>query len=108
MADTLAALEAVKQGNAQSSTEKLVLFVHGLFTHAGFRATAVNDQKIEAEQPQANLPANWNSNPSFFSFEYKHTQSVMTFIVKLIPISSTLLIHALAVETDKVHTVELK
>eukprot|EP00004_Rigifila_ramosa_P027276 TRINITY_DN881_c0_g1_i2.p1 TRINITY_DN881_c0_g1~~TRINITY_DN881_c0_g1_i2.p1 ORF type:complete len:308 (+),score=36.53 TRINITY_DN881_c0_g1_i2:764-1687(+) len=79
----------------------LVAFSHAFLLEEGFRLDQPQGQ-------QAFLPADWTSSDGAFLIKYRHSQSSMHFTVRGLAIESRLILHAIAVEDDKVFSVELK
>ncbi|KAL6719337.1 hypothetical protein ACLMJK_003576 [Lecanora helva] len=51
------------------------------------------------------LPAEWNaSSTSNYAFRYAHTQSSLTYLIKISRLGSKAVINGLAIEDEKVHT----
>jgi len=90
--------------------DALVGAAHLAMRELGFRCTGL------AEQPSSNsnetydskpLPEGWNQSADSYSFQYKHTQSSLSFLVKFLVLNDKLLIHAVAKEDNKIASLEI-
>jgi hypothetical protein len=80
----------------ESTHEGIILFLHLIMNNSNFKCVGLSE-KDEIKDLEE-IPKGWNKNKDAFVFKYKHVQSSLTFILKLIPLSSSLLIHAIASE----------
>eukprot|EP01113_Clastostelium_recurvatum_P031367 TRINITY_DN3907_c0_g1_i2.p1 TRINITY_DN3907_c0_g1~~TRINITY_DN3907_c0_g1_i2.p1 ORF type:complete len:356 (-),score=78.50 TRINITY_DN3907_c0_g1_i2:94-1044(-) len=76
-------------------------------TQSSTPSLANNSNTTSDAAPSFVLPDNYASDPSCYSFTYKHPQSAMTFILKAIPMGDILLIHGRALEDKKVLSLEV-
>ncbi len=120
-----------------SSYEALGLFVHACMTNLGFRLLGFDeDKKIgmglpptvppqssapaptqlltqrtspesECQSLAPRLPPSWNARFGSFSFVYAHTQSSMTFVVKVDRLGTKAAIRALAAGDERIHSLDL-
>lgn len=72
-------------------------------------ASTSTDSAPPVPASQANiLPPAWNRNgPESYTLRYRHDQSSLTFLIKLLRMSTRVLVHASAVEDNKTATWEL-
>jgi len=88
--------------------EAVALVLHATMLNLGFRLSQVHDTNIPPDSEYNLLPPGWNSDPSAFSFTYRHTQSAMTFVIKSIALGDVLLIHGRGLEDSKIQTLQVK
>jgi hypothetical protein len=69
--------------------------------------TATTDTTALSPSPFQPLPLEWNQVPDSYAFRYTHDQSSFTFLLKALKIAGKLMIHGLAIEDGKLHTLEL-
>ncbi|KAL8732505.1 MAG: hypothetical protein Q9166_002719 [cf. Caloplaca sp. 2 TL-2023] len=92
--------------------DAVALLSHSCMMAVGFRLQGLGeDHRIEIasdpEDPQP-LPQEWNaSTSSNYAFRYAHTQSALQFILKTSRLGNKAIINGLAIDDDKVHTLEV-
>ncbi|TFK76033.1 hypothetical protein BDN72DRAFT_786314 [Pluteus cervinus] len=92
----------------QSSQDGLAALVHSVLSAVGFRLTAVGDMQVTASESINVLSAGWNkSGPDHYNFKYKHDQSSLEFVVKIGKLGGRTLVNAIAVESDKVASLDI-
>jgi len=72
----------------------------------GFRCIGITDQ-LDSTANDKLVPDGWNKSSDAYSFYYKHPKSSMTFILKNLTMGEKLLVNGLAVEDNRVYTLEL-
>lgn len=93
--------------------DAVALLCHACMIAVGFRLIGLGeDDKIDATaDPQAPqpLPAAWNSTTtSNYTFRYAHSQSSLTYLIKVSRLGSKALVHGLTLpEEGKVHSVDI-
>lgn len=103
-------MEVIKASRPQFRNEydAVVAILHLTMCEVGFRCTGLAEQtsnnNVEVEK---SLPAGWNSSPDSYSFQYKHTQSAMTFFVKFLVMGDKLLVFGTSREDNKICSLEL-
>ncbi|KAE8228224.1 hypothetical protein CF326_g6854 [Tilletia indica] len=99
---------------------------HTFMTLVGFRLVGLGeDHRLESSSAGAaagegsgsgesgvsgtnRLPKEWNARgPESYAFRYRHNQSAMEFVLKIVRMSGRALIHALAVEDNKTATLDV-
>jgi len=86
-----------------------VVALHLTMRELGFRTTGLaelstnNNNDIDTKP----IPYGWNQSADSYSFQYKHTQSSMTFLVKYLVMNDKLLIHGIAKEDNKICSLEV-
>jgi len=72
----------------------------------GFRCIGTGDQ-IDPSANDKLVPDGWNKSSDSYSFSHKHPRSGMTFLLKNLTMGEKLLVNGLAVEDNRVYTIEL-
>ncbi|KAI6035263.1 PI31 proteasome regulator N-terminal-domain-containing protein [Pisolithus orientalis] len=85
-----------------SAHDAISVLIHTAFTTLGFRLVATDDVSPASPHPNSVLPDDWNTKGLVDrTFRYKHEQSSLEFLVKVIKLGQRTLINAIAVESDK-------
>jgi len=89
--------------------DAMVAALHLTMRQSGFRCIGLtengsNNSNVDDQTP---LPDGWNQSFDSYSFQYKHTQSSMTFFVKYLIMNNKLLVHGIAKEDNKICSLEL-
>ncbi|KAG2152101.1 PI31 proteasome regulator N-terminal-domain-containing protein [Suillus cothurnatus] len=85
-----------------SPHDGLAALVHTAFSALSFRLIATHDTSSAMEHPNNVLPDDWNTKGLVDrTFRYRHDQSGLEFVVKVIKLGQRTLISAIAVENDK-------
>ncbi|KAK0554226.1 hypothetical protein OC846_000935 [Tilletia horrida] len=74
-------------------------------------ATSSGDAPSNADDVSGTnrLPPEWNARgPESYAFRYRHHQSAMEFVLKLVRMGGRMLIHALAIEDNKTSTLDIQ
>ncbi|KAI6376199.1 hypothetical protein MCOR25_002834 [Pyricularia grisea] len=92
------------------SYEALALFTHACLVNLGFRLVGLSeDRKNESECQELapRLPAAWNASFNAYTFVYAHTQSAMTFTLKVDRMGQRAEVRGIASDTDRVVRVDV-
>ncbi|KAF8974339.1 PI31 proteasome regulator N-terminal-domain-containing protein [Flammula alnicola] len=108
----LAALPSLLPTESKSLTspqDGIAALIHTALTTLAFRLTAIDESSTSRSQIPSNvLPAGWNNNgPGHYAFKYKHDQSSLEFVIKLSKLGTRTVINAIALESDKVATLDI-
>ncbi|XP_006460212.1 hypothetical protein AGABI2DRAFT_191978, partial [Agaricus bisporus var. bisporus H97] len=91
--------------NAQDA---LVSLIHAAFSALAFRLTAVDESSSSSTYQTNVLPVEWNkSGPAHYTLKYRHEQSSLEFVVNVSKLGSRTLINTIALETDKVASLDV-
>lgn len=91
--------------NPRNQHDALVLAVHALMLCQGFRCIGTTESSPIREQE---LPQDWNRSDDVYSFKYKHQNSDLTFLLKMLVLGKNLILNAKATEQSDVYTVTLE
>ncbi|KAI9000889.1 PI31 proteasome regulator N-terminal-domain-containing protein [Trametes punicea] len=91
-----------------SPQDAIAALIHTVFTVLGFRLVST-DESDPAQTYESNvLPREWNQHgPGNYAFRYKHEQSSLEFLVKVVKLGSRTLVNSIAIETDKTATLDI-
>lgn len=92
------------------SYEALALFAHACMVNLGFRLVGFSDDhknEADCQQLAPRLAPKWNASFNAYSFVYAHTQSAMTFTIKIDRIGQRAEIRGIASATDRVVRVDI-
>lgn len=82
-----------------SSQDALAVLFHAAMVSIGFRLVGLDDSSSSREFAENVLPAEWNkSGPGSYTLRYKHDQSSLVFLLKVVKLSTRSLIHGIAIE----------
>ncbi|KND03978.1 hypothetical protein, variant [Spizellomyces punctatus DAOM BR117] len=104
------------QALLKTSADLTMSFFHAAMLNLGFRFLGLGESRVDNESQdlerteavQTPLPADWNAMGDMYSFRYKHAQSAFTFLLKGVKIGNRLVVHGMAIEDGKLHTLELE
>lgn len=83
----------------ESQQDAITALVHTAFKVLSFRLVAVDDSTPASSNLDGILPDSWNSHgPGSYTLRYRHEQSSLEFVVKVVKLGSRTLINAIAVE----------
>ncbi|KAG6837978.1 hypothetical protein H0H93_008372 [Arthromyces matolae] len=86
----------------------IAALVHSIFSAVAFRLIAIDESTSSASIENNSLPENWSNNgPGNYTFRYKHDQSSLEFVLKVSKLGSRTLINAIALESDKVASLDI-
>ncbi|SPO26843.1 uncharacterized protein UTRI_04156_B [Ustilago trichophora] len=106
----------------RSPSDALAALIHTILTRLDFRltglaeddrlppsVTATTDSDSTPTSTSSNkLPAEWNAKgPDHYSFRYKHHQSSLDYLVKIVKLGNKAVIHGIALQGSKTSTLEL-
>ena len=82
-----------------SAHDGLAALVHTIFTALGFRLIAIDDTSSAKTFQNNALPEDWNTSAlSGHTLRYRHEQSSLEFLVKVVRLGQRTLINAIALE----------
>jgi proteasome inhibitor subunit 1 (PI31) len=82
----------------ETQQDAIVALIHSAFHALSFRLIAVDDSSPASTTLYGTLPESWNANgPGNYTLRYRHEQSSLEFIIKVIKLSGRTLINAIAV-----------
>ncbi|KDQ64732.1 hypothetical protein JAAARDRAFT_118947 [Jaapia argillacea MUCL 33604] len=94
--------------NLKSSQDGLAALLHATMAAVGFRLIGVDETGPARSIPDNVLPDEWNAHgPGSYAFRYRHEQSSLEFIVKVVKLGSRTLVNAIAVESDKAASLDI-
>ena len=83
----------------ESQQDAITALVHTAFNALSFRLVAVDDSTPASNNLEGVLPDSWNSHgPGSHTLRYRHEQSSLEFVVKVVKLGSRTLINGIAVE----------
>ena len=84
-----------------SSHDGIAALVHTALSAVAFRLIAIDESSTTISSTGNVLPAEWNQHgPGNYTFRYRHDQSSLEFVVKIIKLGARTLINAIAVEVS--------
>lgn len=85
--------------NLDSPQHALAALLHTAMAAVGFRLIGVDESLVARQDLNNVLPEEWSLlGPGSFTFRYKHEQSSLEFVVKVIKLGSRTLVNAIALE----------
>jgi hypothetical protein len=91
----------------KNTHQGIVLFLHHVMLAQGFRLIGISEKEDPVEYKDG-LPTEWNKSEESYTFKYKHSQSSLIYLIKMIPLSSNLIVSATCLEDPKPILMELK
>src|SRR5712671_1652238 len=83
----------------ESQQDAITALIHSAFNALSFRLISVDDSTPESTTLNSILPEAWNTNgPGNYTLRYRHEQSSLEFIIKVVKLGNRTLINAIAVE----------
>jgi len=83
----------------ESQQDAVVALIHSAFTTLSFRLIAVDEASPANITLGGVLPEAWNTNgPGNYTLRYRHEQSSLEYIIKVVKLGNRTLINAIAVE----------
>jgi hypothetical protein len=77
----------------------IAALLHSAMTILGFRLVGLDDSSPDVQHEQNVLPEEWSKNsPDSFAFRYRHDQSSLVFLLKVVKLSKRIVIHGIALE----------
>ena len=87
-----------RQKQLSSQQDAIVALIHSAFNALSFRLIAIDDSSPASTTVNGVLPEAWNAyGPGNYTLRYRHEQSSLEFIVKVIELGSRTVINAIAV-----------
>lgn len=103
--DPSAVLSTVKQvlppdqRTLKTSQDGIAVLLHGVMTILGFRLVGLDDSSADVQHEKNVLSGEWSKHsPDSFAFRYRHDQSSLVFLLKIVKLSKRLVIHGIALE----------
>ncbi|KAF7971763.1 hypothetical protein HWV62_19935 [Athelia sp. TMB] len=91
-----------------SSHDGIAALAHTALAAVAFRLIAIDESSTTISSTGNVLPAEWNKHgPGNYTFRYRHDQSSLEFVVKIIKLGARTLINAIAVESDKAASMDI-
>ena len=83
----------------RSAQDGIAALLHTALSAVGFRLIAVDESAAANALLENILPNGWNQHgPGHYTFRYRHEQSSLEFVVKIVKLGSRTLVNAIAVE----------
>lgn len=77
----------------------IAVVLHSVMTILGFRLVGLDDSSADTQHEKNVLPEEWTKHsPDSFAFRYRHDQSSLVFLLKIVKLSKRLVIHGIALE----------
>lgn len=87
----------------ESQQDALAALVHAALTTLAFRLTGVDETGPSLTIENNVLPEEWNQHgPGNYTFKYRHEQSSLEFLVKVVKLGSRTLINSIAIEVTPI------
>jgi proteasome inhibitor subunit 1 (PI31) len=87
------------QKTLASPQDALVVLFHAAMASLAFRLVGLDDSSSSRGFAENVLPIGWNkTGPDSYTLRYKHDQSSLVFLLKLVKLSTRSLIHGIAIE----------
>jgi proteasome inhibitor subunit 1 (PI31) len=84
-----------------SQQDAITALIHTAFHTLSFRLIAIDDSTPESSTLNGVLPDSWNAQgPGNYTLRYRHEQSSLEFVVKVLRLGNRTLINAIAVEVS--------
>jgi hypothetical protein len=82
----------------ESQQDAITALIHSAFNALSFRLIAVDDSSLASTTLSGILPETWNANgPGNYTLRYRHEQSSLEFIIKVVKLGGRTLINAIGV-----------
>ena len=83
----------------ESPQDGIAVLLHTALAALGFRLIAVDEDAPARTYDNSVLPDEWNQHgPGHYTFKYKHEQSSLEFVVKVVKLGSRTMINSIALE----------
>ena len=77
----------------------IAALLHSVMTILGFRLVGLTDSSSDAQYEKNALPEGWSKHsPDSFAFRYRHDQSSLMFLLKVVKLSKRTVVHGIALE----------
>ncbi|KAF5387721.1 hypothetical protein D9615_000272 [Tricholomella constricta] len=91
-----------------SPHDAISALLHTILSAVAFRLVAVDETSPPNSTLSNVLPEGWNKDgPGHYTFRYRHDQSSLEFILKVSKLGGRTLVNAIAVESDKVASLDI-
>ncbi|KAI0775984.1 PI31 proteasome regulator N-terminal-domain-containing protein [Trametes elegans] len=91
-----------------SQQDGITALIHTVFTVLGFRLIGTDESGPANTFDNNVLPENWNQHgPGNYALRYRHEQSSLEFLVKVVKLGGRTLVNSIAIETDKTATLDI-
>ncbi|KAG6868449.1 hypothetical protein C0993_002587 [Termitomyces sp. T159_Od127] len=91
-----------------SPHDAIASLLHTIFSAVAFRLIGIDESSSSAIIENNVLPGGWNDNgPGYYTFRYRHDQSSLEFVLKVSKLGGRTLINAIAIESDKVASLDI-
>lgn len=101
LASLLPTLLPASSKKLESQQDGIAALLHTVMSSLGFRLIAIDDDVPGRTIPENILPEGWNKNgPGHYTLRYKHDQSSLEFVVKVLKLGGRTLINAIALEVS--------
>ncbi|KAI0321848.1 PI31 proteasome regulator N-terminal-domain-containing protein [Amylostereum chailletii] len=92
----------------ESTHDAITALLHTVLIALAFRLVAVDDSSPANPVLNGVLPEAWNRHgPGNYTLRYRHEQSSLEFVVKVVKLGSRTLVNAIAVESDKAASLDI-
>ncbi|CDO68685.1 hypothetical protein BN946_scf184652.g12 [Trametes cinnabarina] len=92
----------------ESPQDAIAALIHTVFTVLGFRLISTDESGPSRTLENNVLPEEWNQHgPGSYVFRYRHEQSSLEFLVKVVKLGNRTLVNSIAVETDKTASLDV-
>ncbi|GBE79754.1 hypothetical protein SCP_0209550 [Sparassis crispa] len=92
----------------ESPQDAIAALIHTAMITLGFRLVAVDDISPARSILNSVLPEEWNQHgPGNYTFRYRHEQSSLEFVLKVVRLGSRTLINSVAIESDKAAALDI-
>ncbi|OSD04371.1 hypothetical protein PYCCODRAFT_1433756 [Trametes coccinea BRFM310] len=92
----------------ESPQDAIAALIHTVFTVLGFRLISTDESGPSRTYENNVLPEEWNQHgPGNYAFRYKHEQSSLEFLVKVVKLGNRTLVNSIALETDKAASLDI-
>lgn len=81
-----------------SPTDALAVLFHTIMSALEFRLVAIDDDSLPTHAESNVLPAEWAAHPGNHTFRYKHTQSSLEFVLKVVRLANRTVVNAITSE----------
>lgn len=96
---TIPTLLPSESKNLSTPQDGIAVLLHSVMTILSFRLVGLDDSASDIQYEKNTLPETWTKNsPDSFSFRYRHDQSSLVFLLKIVKLSKRLVIHGIALE----------
>ncbi|CAL1701438.1 unnamed protein product [Somion occarium] len=105
---TLPSLLPPSKKKLETPHDALAALFHTILFVLGFRLIGVDENSPAREISDGVLPDEWALHaPGTYTFRYRHDQSSLEFIIKVCKLGSRTLVHAIAVESDRIASLDI-